>query len=903
MMNKKQSPFQNITDDRNFIIDCYIEMLSRINEHELIPLIKSNPQDVFSVEDEAISIEKIIQALSIYFQLMTLVEENAATHHRRNMENLEDITSVRGSWAEALKIWKKQGIEEDEMLEAISQTNVMPVLTAHPTEAKRVTVIEIHRELYLLLVQRENESLSKIEQQEITGKIINLLERWWRTGEIYLEKPNIRDERANTVYYLRNIFPTVLKKSDLQLKGSWIEMGLNPNKIKNPDFYPKISFGSWVGGDRDGHPFVTPSITQETLLLHRKSALSLLKSQLVNLARKISVSAISNPVPFLLSEAIEKKSKTLGEAGEKAIHRNPYEPWRQFVSLVLLQLENTISEKNTDTNSYYRSSKVLVEDLKLLRDILNENGFKGICEDLLFPIERTVSCFGFHLAKLDIRQNSAFHDRAISQILKTKGEKDYDFEHWDEEKRVAFLTSALDSHSLITDITVSYGEEADNVLDCFRVVREHINRYGSDGIGSFIISMTRNLSDLLVAYLLMKETQLLNTNIKVVPLLETIEDLHNGPKILKDFLQHPITKQRSLNISHKQEVMLGYSDSNKDGGTIASKWNLFKAEMELSEVGKQNGTEIYFFHGTGGTISRGGGKYHRFLESMPKNTVNGAVKITVQGETVAQLFGNPLTATYNLNALTSGVAKQNIISKTNEDEESFPYESMEFLAKESLKHYKSFIEGPGFINFYSKATCIDVLEKSKIGSRPSRRTGTRSLSDLRAIPWVFSWNLSRIALTGWYGLGEALKKLKQENEKAFNELKKAVKDWTFFRFLIIQTETNLIISNVEMMNLYFELHDDENEKAFFAEKILSDYENGFSMIEELFEEPAIDRREGQYDNQKWRNEKLVILHKLHIKYLKLWRDIQEENSIEKEKMLSRLLSIINSISSGLKNTG
>ncbi|KOH43602.1 phosphoenolpyruvate carboxylase [Sunxiuqinia dokdonensis] len=902
-MKNIESPFQKITDDRHFIIDCYTEMLRRINESEIIPLIDRDPQD-FSVTDHGnISVEKVIQSLSIYFQLMTLVEENAATQYRRKMRNQESITSIRGSWAEAFRIWKDQGVDEDEMLKAISQVNVIPVLTAHPTEAKRVTVIEIHRELYLLLVKKENVSLSKLEQIEIKEKIINLLERWWRTGEIYLEKPDIRDERANTIYYLSKVFPVALEKSDQQLKSSWIEMGLNPHKIKNPDFFPKISFGSWVGGDRDGHPFVTPGITQETLLLHRKKALSLIKLQLKTLASKLSVSAISNPVPFFLSEMIEKKSTALGKLGEKAVRRNPYEPWRQYVSLILLQLENTISEKNTDANAHYRSSKALAEDLKFLRTVLAENGLRGLSEDLLFPVERAVQCFGFHLAKLDIRQNSAFHDKAISQILKSNGEKDHDFENWDEEKRVSYLNSVLESHALITDITISYGTEADNVLDCYRAVRHHINQYGSEGIGSFIVSMTRNLSDLLVVYLLMRETQLLNTNISVVPLLETIEDLLNGPKILDNFLQHPITKQRQSTISHKQEVMLGYSDSNKDGGTIASKWNLFKAENELSAVGRKNKVDVFFFHGTGGTISRGGGKYHRFLESMPTNTVNGTIKITVQGESVAQQFGNPLTATYNLNALTSGVAKQTIRSQMSASEETYPHETMEFLAQKSFEHYRNLIETPGFINFYSQVTCIDVLEKSKIGSRPARRTGTRTLNDLRAIPWVFSWNLSRITITGWYGLGEALKILKAEKPEAHSQLKKAIKDWTFFKFLMIQTETNLILSNTEIMELYAQLDDNSEERALFMKKILTDYNNGLTMIEELFGESSASRRKGQYDNLEWRDRKLKILHKLHREYLKEWRNIDDENSIEKDKMLTKLLSLINSLSSGLKNTG
>ncbi|SEQ58711.1 Phosphoenolpyruvate carboxylase, type 1 [Hyunsoonleella jejuensis] len=895
------STFQKIVDDRSFIIDCYVEMLSRINENDIVELLKNN--SLPEIDTGKLPSDKIIQSLSIYFQLMSLVEENAATQYHRKMENQDESFSIRGSWAEAFKFWKDHNINEDEILKAVSDTHVIPVLTAHPTEAKRVTVIEIHRELYLLLVKRKNTSLSKLEQNRITENIIHLLERWWRTGEIYLEKPQIEDERANVVYYFSTIFPALLERSDENLKASWIELGFKPSKIKNPDVFPKINFGSWVGGDRDGHPFVTPSITQETLALHRKQALQLIKNKLIDAAIKFSVSAISNPIPYQLLEAIEKKSQALGEQGTKAVKRNPYEPWRQYINLLIVKLNNTISDNVADSASYYKSSKALQDDLKFFRDILVENGMKGLAESLLFSLERLVSCFGFHLAKLDIRQNSAFHDKAISQILKATGEKDFDFANWNEEKRVAYLSKQLENHATVTDITVSYGTEADNVLDCYRVVRHHINQYGADGIGSFIISMTRNLSDLLVVYFLMKETQLLNTGIKVVPLFETIEDLDNGPKILEQFLQHPTTLQRAQKTAYKQEIMLGYSDSNKDGGTIASKWNLHKAEEKLSETALKNNFKAYFFHGAGGTISRGGGKYHRFLESMPLNTVNGTIKITVQGETIAQLFGNPLTATYNLNALASGVAKQTILAKYNLDTNEYPFEIMDYLSQKSFEHYRDLIESEGFINFYGKATCIDVLERSKIGSRPARRTGTRTLNDLRAIPWVFSWNLSRISLTGWYGLGHALKTLKSEQPTAFKTLQKSIKEWPFLRFLVIQTETNLILSNKEMMHAYANLDDDADERKAFMSKILTDYDNSFQLIEELFEEPAVDRRLGQYDIIKWRNEKLNVLHHLHIKYLKQWRAMNDDNSNEKEKILSKLLSIINSISSGLKNTG
>lgn len=528
---------------------------------------------------------------------------------------------------------------------------------------------------------------------------------------------------------------------------------------------------------------------------------------------------------------------------------------------------------------------------------------ENLAADIVFPAERAVACFGFHLAKLDIRQNSAFHDKALTQILKANGEQDFDFENWDEEKRLTFLNRQLENNTPLVEAAAAYGEEADMLLDCYNVVRQHITNYGEEGIGSFIISMTRSLSDLLLVYLLMRETHLLNTSIKVVPLLETIQDLHNGPKILDAFLKHPITQSRTKKTGLKQEVMLGYSDSNKDGGTIASKWNLFKSEIALTEIGNQNNTEIYFFHGTGGTISRGGGKYHRFLESMPQKTVSGTFKITVQGESVAQLFGNPMTANYNLNALTSGVARHLVENQSKKSSNKYPFEAMEYLAQKSFEHYRNLIETPGFINFYSKATCIDVLEKSKIGSRPARRTGTRTLKDLRAIPWVFSWNLSRIALTGWYGLGEALHAIKIENPMEYQRLKLAVKNWGFFKFLMIQTETNLILADLEIMKLYTKLDEIKDERELFEKKIETDHQYGFKLIEELFEEPASARRNGQYDNLKWRSDKLQVLNLLLIDNLKMWRSLPDNNDTEKDNLLTKLLTLINAISSGLKNTG
>ncbi|WP_117879347.1 phosphoenolpyruvate carboxylase [Aureibaculum luteum] len=895
--------YQKISDDREYILLCYEEMLSRINEHETIKLLQLNKTSQNETIGYSVSDEKIVQALGIYFQLITLVEENAAIQYHRQLENQNGIAANRGSWGETFKIWIEQGLGEDKIIELLSSLNVMPVLTAHPTESKRIAIIELQRELYLLLVQKENSILSKTENNTIREKIINLLERWWRTGDTYLEKPDLASERDNIVYYLSKVFPLVLEKSDERLKESWIAMGFNPDKLTQPEHYPDFNFGSWVGGDRDGHPFVTPSFTRDTLLIHREKALDIIYKQLVNLATRLTLSGIKNPVPTALLEAVSKQAKILGASGEKALKRNPHEPWRQYVSLLVIKMENTIAEKFGESDSYYRSSTVLQEDLKFIRNILIEGGAQGIAEDILFPVERTVQCFGFHLAKLDIRQNSGYHEKVITQILEKSGFEKFDFHNWDEKTRVSFLTEELEKHTPLTNNTISYGLEADNVLDYFRVLRQHISLYGSEGIGSLIVSMTRSLSDLLVMYLLMRETQLLNTNLRVVPLLETIEDLEGGDKILEDFLNFPITKNRLKLMSNTQEVMVGYSDSNKDGGVLASKWHLHKAEESLCSIGEKHDIKIIFFHGRGGTISRGGGKYHRFMESMPINSVNGQIKLTTQGESIAQQFGNQLTATYNLEMLASGVARQTMKIYTSQKEELYPYETLDWLTDKSVDFYKNMVQHDDFIQFFSEATSIDLLEKSKIGSRPARRSGQRTLSDLRAIPWVFSWNLSRFTLTGWFGVGHALKELKENKVSKFEELKQHVDSWPFLRYMLIQIETNLILANSELMKVYSELVSDKDIKSNFLNMILTDYKEGIIHIEDLLGEPASVRRIGQIENLKRREKELEVLHKLHIQYLKEWRSVMVTNPIEGDQILTKLLSITNSLSGGLKNTG
>jgi phosphoenolpyruvate carboxylase len=552
---------------------------------------------------------------------------------------------------------------------------------------------------------------------------------------------------------------------------------------------------------------------------------------------------------------------------------------------------------------YFQSADQLSAELKKLRALLIKLDAVRIAKAYLFPVERMVQCFGFHLAKLDIRQNSAYHEKAISQILAASGYENADYAAWDEKKRLAFLNKELKSNRPFLVAGTSVGPEADNVLGYLREVKKYIDLYGTDGIGSIIVSMTRSLSDLLLVYIFLREVGMRDIQLPVAPLLETIDDLIAGPEILTTYLQHPVLReQRRHAAPFLQEVMLGYSDSNKDGGILTSRWNIYKAEENLTQIADQLNVKLCFFHGRGGTTSRGGGKIHRFLDSMPPGSMSGHMKITVQGETIANQFANRLTATYNLEMLLAGTAHQVMID-SNENRHKQHYPMMDKLVELSRQTYRKLLDHPAFIDFYAGATPIDVLEQSKIGSRPARRTGKRALADLRSIPWVFSWSQSRFNLTGWFGTGTALDAFQEQNPEDFDTLKHLAKDWPFLKYLLIQIESNLLNADVDIMNSFAELVQDSQTRQALMDLILADYQTSLRKIDSVMGESVEARRFSRIEDRKLRDDALKVLHQIQLSDLAWWRSMREKDPEQGEKCLLQLLLLVNALSGGLKSTG
>lgn len=907
----RQENFKKIDADLAFIIGCFREVLEELGEQTLAQRLPwPHENQLPAIVDQP---QRTAQAYSIAFQLMNMVEENASVQLRRKVEAEDNLAEISGLWEQNLGRLKARGLTEQQIAGHIGEIKVEPVLTAHPTEAKRATVLEHHRRLYLLLVKRESQMWTPSERNEIRETVKAELERLWRTGEIYLEKPDIASERRNVIYYLRNAFPQVLPELDRRLRTAWRAAGFDPALLNSPFKLPRLSFGNWVGGDRDGHPLVTAEVTRQTLAELHQTALALLREQLVALTIGLSLSEHLQTPPPQFVEWIAALAGALGERGRQAVERNPGEPWRQAVNLMIARLP-LADEEGTVPRHAYQSVSGLMADMTLLRQNLLHIKAGRIVQMDLDPVIRTVQTFGFHLVALDIRQNSRFHDLAVSQLMAAAGLAESDFAAWDEARRLEFLNRELASPRPFTRPDMTLGAEAEAVLSCYRVVVDHIHQYGTDGLGALIVSMTRSLSDLLVVYLLAREVGLalqtadgLVCQLPVAPLFETIDDLQNAPQILDQFLAHPLT-QRSLayqqqqrGLSQKvQQVMIGYSDSNKDGGIFASLWGLYRAQEALTAVGRRHNVRIRFFHGRGGTISRGAGPTHRFINALPHASLDGDLRMTEQGETIAQKYANRLNAAYNLELLLATVTGATLRHKHSK-KEAHPLEPvMDQFVQKSRRAYEELLHSEGFVTFFRQATPIDAIEASQIGSRPARRTGQQTIADLRAIPWVFSWGQARFYISGWYGVGTALAWLLDEDPALFQSVREQNFTWSPLHYIISNAATSIATADPEIMRAYADLVVDNATRERMMGLIAAEYQRTRQMLEKIYGGPLSERRPNVNQLLVLRQSGLRVLHQQQIDLLRQWRSGSSE---EKETILPELLLTVNAIAGGLRTTG
>lgn len=904
--------FDKISADLDFLLGCFDEVLRELGEERVA---ESLPWTGHNAE----SCEGFEQAASMAFQLLNMIEENAAAATRRLREMDLGSAAEPGLWPRQLKELASAGIDGASIAASLASIRIEPVLTAHPTEAKRAAVLEQHRALYTLLLAREDSLLSPSQQATLREEFKVVLERLWRTGEILLEKPDIASERRGVIYTLREVFPAALGRLDTRFRQAWREAGLDAELIANPLDWPKVRFGTWVGGDRDGHPLVTASVTETSLRELRVSALIVLHRQLDDLAAKLPLSSNFQNFPTDLQADLDlfSQENPVLDASLRASYSD--EPWRRFILHLQAKLPVTTGEiedaKILEGGIHFQTPSELDACLARLAASLSKMGARRLVDSAVSPIRRTLDTFGFHLAALDIRQNSRFHDLAIDQLLAASGAASPNFSEWDEIRRLEFLEAELRSPRPFLGGGASAGAQADAVLSCYGVLRQHLDKHGPTGLGSLIVSMTRRLSDLLAVYLLAREAGLakwtsegLVCELPIVPLFETLDDLERGPDIIQKFLENPLTRRSLANQQVAstglpvQQVMIGYSDSNKDCGIFASQWTLHQSQDAIAAAGRKQGFKIRFFHGRGGTISRGAGPTHRFLDALPPGSVQGDLRMTEQGETISQKYGTISSSVHNLELLQAGVASVSMGSPKPKVD-GIVSEICEFLSSASREAYTALIQHPDFMAYYSEATPIDALETSRIGSRPARRTGERTLADLRAIPWVFSWNQSRHYLPGWFGVGSALRRLREEKSALFDALRSNFRKSAFLYYVLNNVETNLASADRQIIEEYAGLVSNSPAKASILPLILGEFDSTREMMAEVFGGSMEIRRPRMTKTLALRSEGLKALHHHQISLLRRWRAACVAQSPEKDRLLPQVLLGINAIASGLRTTG
>jgi phosphoenolpyruvate carboxylase len=887
--------FSKWDSDLEFIVDCLRETLSELGEDQVascIPWIaggNASAQELLSPRE--------IQVYSLAFQLLNMVEENTSNQSRRRNDDSGASENEMGRWRGVLPFLAER-LSPQEILETMRRVSVEPTLTAHPTESKRATVLEHYRNLYLMQVRLENQMFSSSERTIIRNEIKANIERLLRTGEVYLHRPDVFSELRNVIHFLSTIFPEVLALMVKRFVSAWNREGLDMSALAVGPVFPGLRFGSWVGGDRDGHPFVTSEVTKKALLEMRQAALDLQRREVGRLASKLSLSAALHELPDGFAARMRQLVEQAGSAADAALARNPDEPWRQYLNLVVARIP---VQAEVSGDNFYASSKELVADLTVLGESLVSIGARRLAHEDLFPVLQIAHTFGFHLARLDVRQNSAVYEKALAQLVNASSEIDRPWSSLSAEDRSALIRRELRSSRPFVASGQSVGPEGDEARAVFRVLAEYRHLCGIEGLGTCIVSMTRSADDLFTVLLLAREAELAQVSegtmrcpLQVVPLFETIDDLANSPQVLDEFLSESASVNAFGEVGEPQDVMIGYSDSNKDGGILASFWALQRAQTSLGDVAERYGVSLRFFHGRGGTISRGAGPTDRFLRSLPHVSVEHGIKVTEQGETISQKYANLLTASYNLETLLAGTLARAVDA---EDDLRGHEQVVEELARVSRGAYQELVCADGFVQFFREATPVDVIEQSKIGSRPTRRSGAATIEDLRAIPWVFAWNQSRFLLSGWYGVGAALSAARDVSPAYWSELRQLARDSSALSYLFMNVETSLHSANEEIMRMYSSLCTDEKTANYFMMKISAEFNLSRQLLAELLSGSFAERRPRMWKTLSLREPPLYKLHTTQVELLRSWRRSPTQ------KGLDELLLVTNAIAGGLRTTG
>jgi phosphoenolpyruvate carboxylase len=852
------------------------------------------------------ALRPIIRAFSIYFQLVNIAEESFQHRQRRRIA-ASGQPLWEGSFDHCIRSLRKQGLDPDQLQDLLDQIRYMPVFTAHPTESKRRAIL-----LQLRRIFEANEALDSpaiyIDHKERYQDMLKTrIQTLWKTDEVRPAKPDVRHEvRMGLHHYSNSLFsavPTVYRR---------LNDAINRVYENHPDFHridlpTLLRFGSWIGGDRDGNPNVTADITRDAILAQHQAILQQYSARINELISILTQSIdFCSPSPAFLA-SLEKDDGYREQLAKTA--RFPEEPYRRKLYVMNLRLQQNLAGEPL---AAYRTEDEFMRDLVLMRDSLISHGDTDTADAELLDLIRLARTFGFYLARLDIRQESTVHSNAVHNILHSLGVH-HDYLSLDETARLQLLGELLQNPPRLSQRDQLDGITQE-VLAVFDVLKAMQDRVSPQIIGRYVISMAHHASDVMHVMFLASLCGLAGKQangkficrIGVSPLFETINDLSRIEQVMAQLLDNP--SYRQLLTAHKgmQEVMLGYSDSAKDGGILASAWSLYQAQQNVIALGQARGIPIRLFHGRGGTIGRGGGPTHQSITSQPTGTVLGQIKFTEQGEVLSYKYSNKETAVYELTMGLTGVisASVGLVTSIPDDPPNYA-ETMRQLQRDGEQQYRLLTEQTeGFLDYFYEATPVGEIGLLNIGSRPSHRTKQdRSKASVRAIAWVFAWAQSRQTLPAWYGLGTALESYCQNDKGNLQKLRNLYQTWPFFRALLGNIQMALFKADMLIAREYAELMEDQATAQHIFQLIKEEYQRTehwllkIAQINELLEENPILKR-----SLTRRDPYLDPLNHIQLALLNRYRNEDLEQS-ERDTQLDPLLRSINAIAAGMRNTG
>lgn len=853
---------------------------------------------------QSLDLEKmtnVIRAFTVYFMMVNLAEEKHRVRRKRHYERMG--VSQLGSIEHIVEKLKAAKVSPKKIEKIVSELSIELVLTAHPTEAQRRSVLEKIVWIDRLLREKEERALTPREIQEIDRQIEEEITLLWQTDELRRRKQTVLDEVDNGLFYLDEVLFDVLPGTILRFYGL-----LEKNYQKKLDFKPFVHFGSWIGGDRDGNPFVTHQITLEAMRRQKDIVLRKYIRSLDLMLKDFSQSIHLVGASRELLDSCEEDVHSLKLFAEAMREKSKHEPYRKKISMIQRKLVNTIRVNSLEVQrrtapdetieAFYANVKAFKDDLEIILLSLEKN--KG--EYLVPRVKKILAAadlFGFHFVKLDVRDNSASIEKAVQEILEKTGLSKKPFLGLEEPEKVQLLTRLIQEAPNSKVLNQKYSDQTSEVLATFGAINEIRSKFEPGALERYILSMTRGSADVLSVVWLAHETR--NEGLMVVPLFETIEDLKNCAKVMASLYADPAYKHYLARFGKSQEIMLGYSDSNKDGGFVGSNWYLYEAQKDLTETAKKFKIKQTLFHGRGGTIGRGGGPTNQAIMSQPRGTINGRIKITEQGEVVSTKYSNPVIAERNIELVMTAVIAATVLEKPPGPKLKKWEESMRQIADTAFNAYRELVGEERFFEYFNQATPIAEISRLNIGSRPAKRRESSGLQDLRAIPWVFSWMQSRHTIPGWYGFGSGVEKFLNENPSGLGHLRQMYRHWPFFRAIVDFMQMSTQKADMHIARQYAELVSDEDLRTTFLKKITGEFNLTIKSILNITEQKEI--LENSYSLQhsiQLRNPYIDPLSYAQVILLKRLRrdEARQSEALERAVHLS-----INGVAHGLRNTG